>query len=248
MSAPTTGQPAITQEQLDRFADQAVDRVTGIAALRSAQHYLNDAARRETGAGRWVLHFLARQVRQAARRREDRLRDEFFPQAGELGVEMPAQVQVLAPPYGHAWVSSPVVDADVDAMVSPVYEARPADHLRDTLYEAVQRHGAEVDPVPDLLAARAIAVHAPTEVRHVVRWLANVEAACRAEAKEEAVRAQEHREYVASMTCAECGERGRPAQFRDSPSDTPVNDGGEWLETNDGLTICDACGHKWWVH
>lgn len=56
---------------------------------------------------------------------------------------------------------------------------------------------------------------------------------------------QEIRDRQAAMTCPQCGSAGRPAQFRDAPADTPVNDGGAWLESNDGLTICDQCGHRW---
>lgn len=67
------------------------------------------------------------------------------------------------------------------------------------------------------------------------------------ESRDEAEWEERIRERKAAMTCPECGERGRIAEWRDSPSGTPINDGGEWLETNDGLTICDACGHRWWV-
>lgn len=242
----TTTEFQTATEQRDRFADTAGDRVTGVAALRSAQHYLHDAAHRETGAVSWVLHVLARQIGRAARRREDRLRAEFFPGAEVLSVEIPAQVQVLAPPYGQAWVSAGVVDG-VDA-IETVYEAQPTAEIRESLYRAVESAGAVTDHELDLLAARKIAVHAPTAIPQVVRWLAAAERTGRQEAEEEAEREQVLRTRAALMTCPDCGEPGRYVRESDIPSEEyDVRTAAEWLQTNEALTVCDACGRRWSV-
>lgn len=69
-----------------------------------------------------------------------------------------------------------------------------------------------------------------------------------AEAQDEAEREQVRATRAALMTCPECGEAGRYAGENDIPSaEYDVRTASEWLETNEGLTVCDACGRRWWV-
>lgn len=242
MSAPTTPAPLTTPEQRAQFADQARDRVTVIAALRIAQTALYDAANHETGTSQRVLRSLAGRLGKWFIQREDRLRDEFFPQAVELAVGPPVRT---LPPYGAASVT---VTIDGDDESELVYEAHPADETRESLYLAVENSQAITDPALDHQAADRIASHAPTAVPRIVQWLAAAERAGRQEAEEEAEREQERRARAALMTCPDCGESGRYVGESDIPSDAyDVRTASEWLETNEGLTVCDACGRRWWV-
>jgi hypothetical protein len=83
MSAPTTPLVLTTREPRARFAAEVSGRVTIVAALRLASHALFDAGNHETTGtfAQRAFRFVGERLGRWASRREDRLRDEFFPQA-----------------------------------------------------------------------------------------------------------------------------------------------------------------------
>src|SRR5690606_16055207 len=119
---------------------------------------------------------------------------------------------------------------------------------RAALSWAVAAHVRTAEHALDEPVVEQIARHAPAAAHRIAQWLAAAAQAGRDEAEEEAERAAERRERAALMTCTKCGQYGRYAREKDIPTEEyDVRTASEWLERHDGLTICDACGHQWWV-
>lgn len=129
---------------------------------------------------------------------------------------------------------------------TPLTEQQEA--ARAALSWAVAAHVGALERSLDEAAVEQIARHTPAAAHRIAQWLAAAAKAGRDEAEEEAAHEAQRREHVALMTCPECGQPGRYAGEKDIPAEEyDVRTASEWLESHDGLTICDTCGHWWWV-